>query len=163
MTWISWLPKGGSLLLRHTDDQPPPPQHGAAAQKGGSEGGRRKETNGEQNGWKERERERCRKGYDNHFCASAPPPPPPHPNANHEMSLSVTSAAPFCLVPPLWKWNPHLNTHDDIWIHLSASTLMGGGEGTADDHFVAPKLLHKFKNISTYIYIYIYLFFFGLS
>lgn len=26
---------------------------------------------------------------------------------------------------PLCKWNPHLNTRDDIWIHLSASTLMG--------------------------------------
>lgn len=43
-----------------------------------------------------------RKGYDSHFC------PPPH-----KMSLSVTRL-PRLPRSPLWKWNPHLNTHDDI-------------------------------------------------
>lgn len=48
----------------------------------------------------------------------------------HPPTQTIKWAYPWRALPhlphsPLWKWNPHLNTHDDIWIHLSPRTLMG--------------------------------------
>lgn len=97
---------------------------------------------------RERERERRRKGYDNHFCVPPSPPSPP--------TQTIKWAYPWRALPrlprsPLWKWNPHLNTHDDIWIHLSESMLMGR-RGNGGQPFCGAKS-------ATHIQINIYIFF----